>query len=153
MELKKPLPTLLMAHCVCVYIYIAHWVHKPNTSPSSFLARGILQKKGLHGNWQDESQAWFEAQLVSSNGLLTSGGGVAEGIVCVVGAQPKSIALLPGQPGGETDDAHGVPPVPHVRDVVGGGSEVPQVQEHGFARDFLIIKTVTTKTTEFIDRV
>lgn len=72
--------------------------------------------------------------------------------MCVVGAQPESIALLPRQPGGETDDAHGVPPVPHVRDVVGGGSEVPQVQEHGFARDFLIIKTVTTKTTDRVHR-
>lgn len=71
--------------------------------------------------------------------------------MCVVGAdQPESISLLSGQPRGETDDAHGVPPVPHVRDVIGGGSEVPQVQEHGFARDFLIIKTMTMKTTKFI---
>lgn len=54
----------------------------------------------------------------------------------VIRAEPARRVILEvlHQPGGHIHDAGGVPKVPHVRDAIGGGPAMPQMQEHCSAR-------------------
>ena len=93
------------------------------------------RERSYKDEWKERTETWPEAELVA-----TKAGGVPDQItdrvsaelMCVFRAERDAAVLH--QPGGHFDDAGGLPSVPHVRDAIGGGPQMPQMQEHCFAR-------------------